>query len=154
MQHIRPHRSRRRGGYTLLEVLIVVAIIALIAAMVVPNLLGRLQGAKINTTQSQIKSVEAQLKLYSVDHGQFPTGGAEVLEQLIIASQDPRTGRDIPPYLEELPLDGWGQVLNYEYPPTKFTGIDKPAIWSNGPNLQNDNGAGDDINNWASATQL
>ena len=154
MQHIRSHRSRRRGGYTLLEVLIVVAIIALIAAMVVPNLLARFQGAKITTTETRIKSLDSMMKMYSIDYGTYPTGGTEVFEQLMNPGQHPRTGQTIPPYLEEYPRDGWDQPFNYEYPNSKFTGIDKPAIWSNGPNQQNDNGAGDDINNWASATQL
>ena len=150
-----PHRGLRRG-YTLLEVLIVVAIIAVIAAMVVPNLLKYLQTSKAQVTQAEIKHIEQALKLYIVDpaHNSYPQGGSEVLQQLMLPETDPRTGKEIPPTFEELPLDGWGQPFNYEYPTSRFTsGVNKPAIWSNGENLQNDNGDGDDINNWTSQTQ-
>jgi general secretion pathway protein G len=53
------------------------------------------------------------------------------------------------PYLEETPKDAWGEPLYYEYPSTKGTKGEKPAIWSSGPNRQNEEGAGDDINNWS-----
>ncbi len=156
MQTVRKPRQGRRRGYTLLEVLIVVAIIAVIAAMVVPNLLKYLQSSKAQVTQAEIKHIEQALKLYIVDpaHNGYPQGGSEVLQQLMLPEPDPRTGKEIPPTFEELPLDGWGQPFNYEYPTSRFTsGVNKPALWSNGENLQNDNGDGDDINNWTSQTQ-
>jgi general secretion pathway protein G len=154
MQTVRKPYQGRRRGYTLLEVLIVVAIIAVIAAMVVPNLLRNLSSSRERVTQAEITSIENTFKLYRVDHPAYPSGGSEVFQQLILPETDPRTGKQLPPVFEELPEDGWGQPFNYEYPTSRFTtGIDKPAIWSNGENNQNDNGDGDDINNWASATQ-
>ena len=148
MQRVRRQRERRRSGYTLLEVLIVVAIIALIAAMVVPNLLGTLGGANEKVTKTEIDRLEGIFNLYALDNqGTYPSGGTEVFEQLILPRTDPVTGRELAPLLDEIPTDAWGQPLNYEYPNTK-SAADKPALWSNGKNQQDENGAGDDINNW------
>ena len=47
-----------------------------------------------------------------------------------------------------VPRDAWDQPLFYESPNTKVTDTDRPAIWSSGPNRQNENGEGDDVNNW------
>ncbi len=53
------------------------------------------------------------------------------------------------PYLDKLPADAWGQVFQYEFPNTKAPRSSKPAIWSSGANRQNEEGAGDDVNNWS-----
>jgi general secretion pathway protein G len=149
MQRIRQRRERRRSGYTLLEVLIVVAIIALIAAMVVPNLLGTLGGANKQVTKAEIDRLEGIFNVFAVQNqGKFPSGGNEVFEQLILPGTDPVTGSELPPLLDEIPTDAWGQPLNYEYPNTKSS-ADKPALWSNGQDGVDDNGANDDINNWS-----
>jgi general secretion pathway protein G len=154
MKSVHTHRKPVRRGYTLLEVLIVVAIIAVIAAMVVPNLLRNLSTSRENVTTAEITSIENTFKLYRVDHPTFPQGGSEVFQQLMLPETDARTGKQLPPIFEELPKDGWGNPFNYEYPTSRFVnGLDKPAIWSNGENGQNDNGDGDDINNWTSQTQ-
>ena len=67
------------------------------------------------------------------------------LPQLTQASE--YRGHKLKPYLEEIPKDAWGEPLYYEYPSSKAG--DKPAIWSSGPNRQNEDGGGDDINNWS-----
>ena len=51
-------------------------------------------------------------------------------------------------YVDKVPRDAWDQPLFYESPNTKVTDTDRPAIWSSGPNRQNENGEGDDVNNW------
>ena len=154
MQTVRKLNPNHRRGFTLLEVLIVVAIIAVIAALVVPNLLSNLSSSRERATQVDIKSIENTFKLYRVDHPTFPSGGSEVFEQLMLPEQDQTTGKQRPPTFEELPRDAWGNPFNYEYPSARFTnGLDKPAIWSNGANGQNDNGDNDDLNNWSSIQQ-
>lgn len=143
---------RRRRGFTLIEVLLVVAILGVIAAIVVPQLLGRQKSAMIDATRASVSGLEQTLKLYAIDHdGEFPEGDQNALSSLL----DPvdRNNEAMDPYLEKLPKDAWGQQFFYEYPNTKVTRALKPAIWSSGPNKQNDNGTGDDINNWDDLTE-
>jgi general secretion pathway protein G len=140
-------RRETRAGFTLLEVLIVLAIIGVIAAMVVPRLVAQQKNANIQVTRQSIKGLQSALEIYAVDHGaSFPSGGQEVLDQLLVASTAP-DGRQLEPYLKSKPLDAWQMPLFYEYPNTK-SNLDEPAIWSSGPDRKNDNGGGDDINNW------
>lgn len=146
-----PRAARvRRGGFSLLELLIVLAIIGLIAAMVVPNLIGRQQQANIDITKQSIESLEQALKLYAVDHdAEFPQGNQEALSVLL--NPVDRNNQPMRSYLdsETLPTDAWGEPLYYQYPNDKSSSnVDKPAIWSAGPDRKNDNGSGDDINNW------
>jgi general secretion pathway protein G len=141
-------KSARRTGFTLVEVLLVLAIIGVIAVMVVPNLIGSQQRANIQATKIKIKSMETAVEMYATANaGEFPQGASEeVITMLSSATQD-ADGRTVPPYLTEYPRDPWQQVLFYEYPTSKPTN-GKPAIWSAGPNKQNEDGGGDDVNNW------
>lgn len=143
---IRKHRTQARAGFTLLELLIVLAIIVVIAAMVVPNLIGQRDEAMINTTKSAIANVESALKLYNANRGEYPEGSSDVLEMLTQPQEV--DGRKKPPYLESPAMDAWNRPLFYEWPNTKQQDAFKPAIWSAGPDGKNDDGGGDDINNW------
>ena len=147
MYRIKPqNKQRKRHGFTLLEMLIVLGIILVIAAMVVPNLLGSQKKANIKATRASIHNLEQAFKLYAADNnGEYPQGGQEQI-QLLLSETDP-DGKAIDPFLEAIPLDAWGQPFQYEYPNNKAKST-KPAIWSLGPNAQDENGAGDDVNNW------
>jgi general secretion pathway protein G len=142
------HQSR--SGFTLLEVLLVLAILGVIAAMVVPNLLGRQDEANRRATKVSIAGFENAVKQYAAEHdGMFPEGNADVVIGLLMTpEQTENSATPRAPYLEKPPLDAWKQPLRYEYPPSgnrqSVTG--KPAIWSAGPDRQDD--TADDINNW------
>ena len=143
---LRPAR-RSRSAFTLLELLIVLAIIGVIAAMVVPKFLAQQKGALLKITRTTVLTVEKASEYYAVDHdGECPTGSQEAIKMLLKPTD--KDGKAMKGYLDKEPRDAWDQPLQYEYPNTKAPDSDKPAIWSLGPNHQNENGEGDDINNW------
>ncbi|MBA3312664.1 MAG: type II secretion system major pseudopilin GspG [Planctomycetota bacterium] len=147
-------RQVRRGGFTLLEVLLVLAILGVIAAIVVPSLLGRQQEAMVRTTRSSIAGLETAMQAYAIDHnGMYPEGGLEHMQTALMQPKD-ADGNALKPYLDSIPKDAWAKPLNYRYPGTKQpTGVDKPDIWSNGQDGKNDDGSGDDVNNWTETSR-
>lgn len=145
-----------RAGFTLLELLIVLAIILVIAAMVVPNLIGSQQTANEKATLAIIKRIEGTVGTYAADHdgAYFRGNGAEAWNELM--NPAPYKGRRLRPYLEEPPTDAWGNVLQYEWNGdghSKKQNALKPAIWSGGPDGQGDgtNAGGIPLNNWTPA---
>ncbi len=149
-----PVQHSDRLGFTLLELLIVLAIIVVIAAMVVPNLIGSQQKANEDVTLATIKGIEkSPVGLWAADHdGTYLTAsGTEAWQTMM----NPGTykGRKLRPYLEEPPLDAWGQILMYEWTGdghSKKQGALKPAVWSVGANGQDEGGEGDDVVSWRS----
>ena len=111
--------SRREGGFTLLEIIVVVFILSLLAAIVAPRIIGRTDDARIEATKVQIKNLETALKLFKMDNGFYPDT-QQGLEALV---EKPASGR-IPQnykeggYLEQrkIPLDPWGSPYMYVSP--------------------------------------
>ena len=142
-------RPRRPSGFTLVEVLLVLAILGVIAALVVPNLLGRQESANVNATKMAISSMESAVKTYAIDHnGQPPRGSADEANQALMQPES-LDGRTLQPYTDKQFRDAWDQPLFYSFPAQHQTISTKPDIWSAGPHGQNEDGGGDDINNWS-----
>lgn len=112
---------RARAGFSLLEILVVLAIIALVAAVVGPRLFAQLDRSKSQTARLQIRSLEAALETMRLDIGRLPTE-QEGLGLLVQA--DPQTVAGWQgPYLDKaLPSDPWARPYVYVPPPAEATG--------------------------------
>lgn len=116
------HRIDRRrllqAGITLLEMLVVLVIIGLLVGLVGPNLLGRVDKAKVDTTNTQLKILKSALDTMRLDIGRYPTN-EEGLAMLVTAPNDAGLrARWNGPYLEggKLPDDGWNRAFIYSVP--------------------------------------
>lgn len=149
----RRERKARRAGFTLIEIMIVLAILVLLVAMVGPRLLNTQEKADFKITVTQLESLEQALDYYKLDVRTYPTT-EEGLAALLAKPSDEARGRNwAGPYLDEgeLPRDPWGNVYQYEFPPTHGTSTDKPDLWSYGPDGQDN--TEDDIVNWTATEQ-
>lgn len=109
-------------GFTLLEMLVVLVIIGLVASLVGPQLLGRVDSSKVTAADAQVRMLKGALETLRLDIGRFPTN-EEGLSLLNQAPSDERLRRKWQgPYLaEEVPLDPWG--FPYQYKPKNSTSI-------------------------------
>lgn len=119
-----PHEASR-AGYSLLEILVVLAIIALIVAVVGPRLFTQLDRTKTTTARLQIRSLEAALETMRLDIGRLPTT-QEGLNLLVSADPNSVNGWYGPYLSEKLPDDPWGRPYIYEAP-TASTGATTPG---------------------------
>jgi general secretion pathway protein G len=102
------------AGFTLLEMLVVLVIIGLLAGLVGPQLLGRVDTSKVTAADTQIRMLKASIETMRLDIGRFPTQ-EEGLAMLMQPPQDERVARKWRgPYLsEDVPLDPWSNPYNY-----------------------------------------
>jgi general secretion pathway protein G len=105
----------RRGGFTLIEILVVLVILGLLGGLVGPRIFGNVDKAKVRTAETQVKMLKGALQTFRLDVGRLPT--AE--EGLRILVERGAAGRWDGPYLEEgLPEDPWGNPYVYELEPS------------------------------------
>ncbi len=108
---------RAQRGFTLLEVMVVVVILGILAALVVPKIISRPDEARIIAAKQDIASLMQALKLYRLDNQRYPTTEQGLQALLIKPATTPiplnwKTGG----YLERLPKDPWGNPYQYLYP--------------------------------------
>ncbi|GEM_PF-161809 len=131
-------------GFTLIELMLVIVIIAALAAMVVPRLAGRSEEAKSGIVRADIKgNLAVALRLYEVDSGRYPTSEQGLGALLVKPVNPPLPSNWKGPYLEETPLDPWGKPYVYHcpgtHPPKDYD------LYSLGPDGVE---SADDITNW------
>lgn len=110
-------RRRRDRGFTLIEIMVVVVIMGILAALVVPKLMGRTDDARISAARQDIATVMQALKLYRLDNHRYPST-EQGLTALIAKPQSgpPANGWKQGGYLERLPKDPWGTTYQYLAP--------------------------------------
>jgi general secretion pathway protein G len=136
-------RNPRRSGFTLMEILIVLAILAVIIGLVLPNFLGAQGDANKKVAMMAVNGVEKAADMYAAQHdGDFPQSIDAMLSN---PGQDPKWAG---PYLDKgkVPVDPWGNPIQYAYPGTHQGVGDRPDIWSMGKDKQSN--TADDIANW------
>ena len=108
-----------KKGFTLIEIMVVIVILALLAALVGPKLMGRTDDAKITDARVQIKNIETALKLYKLDTGNYPTTeqGLNALVAIPTVGVIPKNFKE-GGYLEskKIPKDPWGNDYLYVSP--------------------------------------
>lgn len=109
-------RAHASDGYSLLEILVVLAIIAVLATLVGPRLFSQLDKSKVTTAKTQIQTLATALDTMLLDVGRYPTK-AEGLTLLVTAPADQSAALWRGPYLNsDVPLDPWGNAYQYEEP--------------------------------------
>ena len=105
-------------GFTLIELMVVLVIIGLLAALIVPNVLDRADDARVTAAKTDISNLTQALKLYRRDNQRYPTAeqGLQALVTKPTAAPVPNNWK---PYLEKLPMDPWGKPYQYVSPGVK-----------------------------------
>ena len=137
-----------RGGFTLIEIMVVIVILAMLAALVGPKLMGRTDDAKVKTTRIQLKGLESALKLYKLDNGSYPSTeqGLDALVAKPSVGVIPKSYKD-GGYLDNksVPKDAWGNDYLY-VSPGEHGDYDLFSYGSDG--VKGGDGKNADITNW------
>lgn len=109
-------RRARQQGFSLIEIMVVVVIIGILAALIVPRLMDRPDQARVVAARQDIAALMQALKLFKLDNGRYPSA-EQGLQALV---KPPQGGGAMPvtPYLDRLPNDPWGQPYQYQIPGT------------------------------------
>lgn len=138
----RVQRNQRRGAFTLVEILLVVVIIGILAALVIPKIAGTSERARVTAAQADINGgIKTALGQYEVDCGFYPKNLQDLIQQPSNANNWHG------PYFDpaKLPVDPWGNNYVYAYPGRHNAG--SYDLYSVGPDAKE--GTDDDVVNWA-----
>jgi general secretion pathway protein G len=145
---IQAHAPRSsQNGFTLIEIMVVVVIIGLLAAFIVPQVMGRVDEARITKVKGDVQMLETALSMYRLDTARYPTSQQGLLA-LVTKPEDPavrnwKSGG----YLSRVSKDPWGNEYRYAYPGQKGREYD---LYSLGPDGQEgtDETDKDNVGNW------
>lgn len=142
----RRFRPMKRPGFTLIEIMVVVVIIGLLAALVGPRVIGQSDEARQKTTATQIAQLEQVLGLYHLDNGFYPTT-SQGLKALVSAPSLPPEPLNYKKggYMKKVPKDAWGREFVYVCPGDHG---DFDIISYGADGQEGGEGAAADITNW------
>ncbi len=118
MKEIRKMKNmKRRTGFTLIEIMVVVVILGLLAAVVVPNVIARVEEARRTTAKTQIETIVTALEMYRLHNGVYPTT-QQGLEALVKKPTTAPVPKRYPnePYIKSIPEDPWKNPYIYRCP--------------------------------------
>jgi general secretion pathway protein G len=141
------HRvGRYAGGFTLIEIMVVVIIIGLLAAVIVPQIVSKVDEARVAKAKQDIQSLETALTMYRLDNSKYPTT-EQGLPALVTQPTDPSIKNWRPGgYLQHISKDPWGNDYQYVYPGTHGKEYDLFTYGADG--APGGEGINADIGNW------
>jgi general secretion pathway protein G len=112
-----PPTRRHDSGVTLIEMMVVLVIIAIVASLIVPNVIGRPDEARVTVARTDVRTIAASLEMYRLDNRVYPAT-AQGLEALVTRPTSPPEPRNWSSggYLPQLPVDPWGNAYVYRAP--------------------------------------
>lgn len=141
-------QSRKNAGFTLIEIMVVVVILAILATIVIPKIISRPEQARVVKAKQDVLAIQNALDLYKLDNGFYPSTDQNLRALTIKPTTEPQPQNwKAGGYLQQVPVDPWGHTYQYLNPGIHNTGgVD---IFSYGPTGQPD-GTGDNavIGNW------
>jgi general secretion pathway protein G len=136
------YRNKLQSGFTLIEIMVVVVIIAILAAVVVPRIMSRPEQARKVKAKTDIMQIQSAMDLYKLDNGFYPSAEQGIAALVRKPNGDPQPQEwQVGGYLKEIPSDPWGHGYHYANP-GQHSSVD---IWTDG--ASNTPGK-DTIGNW------
>jgi general secretion pathway protein G len=136
---------RPAAGFTLIEIMVVVVILGILAALIAPNVISRIDDAQITKVKQDIRAIESALKLYRLDRFRYPSSD-EGLNALVTPPSDNTVAWRQGGYVDRLPKDPWNRPYVYALPGTKGGEFDIYSLGRDGQ--EGGEGVDADIGNW------
>jgi len=144
MESARSTVARSQRGFTLIEVMVVVVIIGLLAAIVAPNLIGNIDKAAVTRAKGDIRSIETALNLFRLDNFRYPSTDQGL--QALVTNPGGALATNWERYLNSVPSDPWSNTYQYISPGQRGLDFDVFSYGADGQEGGEDLNA--DIGNW------